>query len=127
MRYALAAMAMLCGWSAAGNAGSIEEALKKLDPEERAHQACAIKGMDTLRRDKRLPGADRVKSSIATPALFDGKVVTAKGGAVREKGRWYGLEYTCTVTSDQMKATSFIYVIGKEIPEAKWEQYGLWR
>ena len=127
MRYALAVMAMLCCWPTAGRAGAIEDALRKLAPEERANQACAIKGMDTLRRDRRLPGADRVKSSIADPAHFDGKVITAKGGAVREKGKWYALQYTCTVTSDQMKATSFTYVVGKEIPEAKWEQYGLWK
>jgi hypothetical protein len=31
------------------------------------------------------------------------------------------------VTSDQMKATSFTYELGAEIPEAKWEDLGLWQ
>jgi uncharacterized protein DUF930 len=105
----------------------MEDALKKLDPVERAHQACAIKGVDTLRREKRLPGADRMKTGVAGAAVFDGSVVTAKGGAVRAKGRWYALKFTCTVTSDRMKAVSFSYELGQEIPEAKWEAYGLWR
>ncbi len=36
----------------------------KLDPEERAHLVCVIKGIDTIRRDGKLPKADRLKSSI---------------------------------------------------------------
>jgi hypothetical protein len=105
----------------------MEDALKKLDPVERAHQACAIKGIDTLRREKRLPGADRLKTGITGAAAFDGSVVTAKGGAVHAKGRWYALKFTCSVTSDRLKAVSFTYELGAEIPEAKWEAYGLWR
>ena len=120
----LAAFCCLCG---AAQAGTMEDALKKLDPEERAHQACAIKGVDTLRRDKRLPGADRLKTGITGAAVFDGSVVTAKGGAVRATGRWYSLKFTCSVTADRMKAVSFTYELGQEIPEAKWDSYGLWR
>ena len=117
----------LCCLPVAGQAGSLEDSLKKLGPEERAHQACVIKGVDTVRRDKRLPGVDRMKTGVAGAAAFDGAVVTAKGGAVRAKGRWYALTFVCKVTSDQMKATSFTYELGREIPEAKWEDYGLWR
>ena len=127
MRRRLLAAAALSCLPIACQAGSMEDALKKLDPVERAHQACAIKGVDTLRREKRLPGADRMKTGVAGAAVFDGSVVTAKGGAVRAKGRWYALKFTCTVTSDRMKAVSFSYELGQEIPEAKWEAYGLWR
>src|SRR6266850_2847828 len=127
MRCKLLAVAALCCLPVAGQAGSMEDALKKLDPVERAHQACVIKGVDTLRREKRLPGADRMKTGVAGAAIFDGSVVTAKGGAVRAKGRWYSLKFTCSVTSDRMKAVSFTYELGQEIPEAKWEAYGLWR
>jgi hypothetical protein len=45
-------------------AGSLEEALRKLEPEERAHQACIIKGLNTVHRDTRLRNADRMKTSI---------------------------------------------------------------
>jgi Domain of Unknown Function (DUF930) len=127
MRRKLVAVAALCCLPVAGQAGTMEDALKKLDPVERAHQACAIKGVDTLRREKRLPGADRLKGGVAGPAAFDGSVVTAKSGAVRAKGRWYALKFTCAVTADRMKAVSFTYELGQEIPETKWDAYGLWR
>ena len=105
----------------------MEDALRKLDPVERAHQACAIKGVDTLRRDKRLPGADRLKTGISGAAAFDGTVVTGKSGAVHAKGRWYAITFSCAVTADRMKATAFTYELGQAIPEAKWDAYGLWR
>ena len=127
MRRKLLPLSVLCCLPVGALAGTIEDAMKKLDPVERAHQACAIKGVDTLRRDKRLPGADRVKTGVLGAAVFDGAVVTAKGGAVRAKGRWYALKFTCTVTSDRMKAVSFTYELGQEIPETKWDDYGLWR
>ena len=98
-------MAALCCLPIAGQAGPMEnKAMQKLDPEERAHQACSIKGVETLRRDKRLPGADRIKTRVTGAAALDGSVVTGKGGAVRAKGRWYALKFTCTVTADRMKA-----------------------
>jgi hypothetical protein len=108
-------------------AGTLEQSLAKLDPEERAHQACIILGIDQLRRDKQLPQADRMKTGIFGPAAFDGTVVKASGGAVRANHRWYSLNFTCIVSKDQMKATSFAYKLGSEIPEVQWEDLGLWR
>jgi hypothetical protein len=116
---------LLCAFSA--QAGDIEQQLGKLDPEERAHQVCVIKGVDTIRRDGKLPKADRLKTSITKRAAFTGTQVAAKGGAVRAKSHWYALTFKCDVTPDQMKALSFTYEIGAEIPEAKWEDLGLWR
>jgi len=113
--------------SATAGARSLDDSLRRLDPEFRAHQACIVLGLDKMRRDKRVAGADRIKTSILSPAQFEGTKVTTEGGAVRAKSHWYALKFTCTVTSDQMKATSFVYEVGKEIPEARWESLGLWR
>ena len=107
-------------------AGSIKDQLAKLDPEERAHQACVIKGIDTIKHDRKLPGADSMKTGIFGRAVFAGDVVTAKGGAVRARNHWYKLKFDCTVTPDQMKATAFNYEIGAEVPPDKWEDLGLW-
>lgn len=108
-------------------AGSMDQSLLKLAPEERAHQACIIKGLDDITRVHRLPKVDRLKTSIFSPATFDGSVVTAKGGAVRSNGHWFVLKFTCAVTKDQMKATSFVFDLGGEIPENKWGDLGLWK
>ena len=112
--------------SAAADPAAIDRALLKLGPEERAHQACVIKGIETVRKDKRLRQADRMKTGIIGPAKFAGNVVTASGGAVRMQHKWYVLKFTCAVTEDQMKATSFTFELGNEIPKEKWEDYGLW-
>lgn len=108
------------------SAGSIKDQMAKLDPEERAHQACAIKGLEAIRKDKKLPGADRLKTGIFGRAVYTGNEVTAKGGAVKAKNHWYKLKFSCTVTPDQMKATIFTYELGSEIPQAQWEDLGLW-
>ena len=107
-------------------AGSIKDQLAKLDPEERAHQACVIKGLEAIKHDKKLPGADRMKTSIFGRAAFANNAVTAKGGAVKAHDHWYKLKFDCTVTPDQMKATAFTYEIGDEIPRGQWEDLGLW-
>ena len=82
---------------------------------------------NAVRKGSRLRGVDRVRTSILKPAAFKDNVVIAKGGAVRAKNNWYMLNFTCAVSSDQMKATSFVFQLGDEIPEAKWEDYGLWK
>jgi Domain of Unknown Function (DUF930) len=123
---ALAAAAGCALVSMRATAGSIKDQLAKLDPEERAHQACVIKGIDTIKHDRKLPGAEGMKTSIFGRASFTGEVVTAKGGAVRAHNRWYKLAFNCTVTADQMKATAFTYEIGAEVPQDKWEDLGLW-
>lgn len=109
------------------NATSFEDTMKKLDPEERAHQACILKGIAAVRADKKLPGADRMKTSIFGRAEYTGTQVKAKGGAVRAKDHWYALSFDCMVTADQMKATAFKYELGKEIPKEQWEDLGLWQ
>jgi hypothetical protein len=108
------------------DAGPIDQALMKLGPEERARQVCIIKGIETVRKDKRLRQADRMKTSILQPAQFTGTVVTATGGAVRMQHHWYVLKFTCEVTDDLMKAKTFTFELGDEIPKDKWEDYGLW-
>lgn len=127
MKCSFAAIAVLLCVPAAAGANSVERALRALDPEERANQVCAIKGVETLRKDKILPKVDRIKTGTSGRAAYDGLTVTSKTGAVRSVHDWYLISFSCGVTADQMKATSFTYQIGAKIPEDTWEQYGLWR
>jgi hypothetical protein len=115
------------GTCEAARAGSLEKSLMKLDPEERAHQVCVVKGLDTVRRDKRLSQSDRLMPDTFKRAAFDGNVVSAKGAAVRSNKHWYQLKFDCTVSSDQLKAIAFTYELGKEIPPDTWEEVGLWK
>lgn len=106
---------------------SMDRVLKELEPEERAHQVCNLRGLDAVRKGSHLKGVDRVTTTLQKPAIFKDNVVIAKGGAVRAKNHWYFLDFTCAVSADQMKATSFDYKLGGEIPENKWEDFGLWK
>ena len=110
----IATLAPLLLWPLAAQAGSINDQLMKLDPEERAHQVCVIKGIDTIRREGKLPKADRLKTSITGRAAYTGTQVATKGGAVRARSHWYGLQFKCDVTADQMKALTFTYEIGRD-------------
>lgn len=110
----------------AANAGSMDRILEKLAPEERAHQACVILGMKKIRKDRKLRHADRLQTSVLSPATFTGTRVAGDGAAVRADHHWYRVEFDCTVTKNQMKATAFTYKIGKEIPRDEWDDIGLW-
>ena len=107
-------------------AASMNDVMMKLEPEERAHQACILRGIDTINRSKKLKGVDRLKTSILSRATFDGTTVVAKGGAVRADHQWYALKFTCAVGKDQLKATSFDYETGAPIPKTRYEDLGLW-
>lgn len=113
--------------SAAFADAHMDRVLKELEPEERAHQACTIRGLDAIRKGSHLKRIDRVKTSTQTRAVFKDNVVTATSGAVRANNHWYALKYKCAVTDDQMKAKSFEFQLGGEIPESKYEEYGLWK
>jgi hypothetical protein len=125
-----AVLALVCSGAAvlapSAMAASLDKALAKLSPDERAHQACVIKGMSKIHSDKKLPGADSIEPGAFGAAVIKGTTVTAKGGAIRAKHKWYELSFECTTTPDFMKALTFTYKIGAEIPKAKWEQIGLW-
>lgn len=109
------------------SAASLEDSLAKLTPEFRSHQACILRGLPTVRKEATLRRADRMKTSIFRPAVLDGTRLTASGGAVRSAGHWYALSFTCDLSSDWMKATSFTFRLGAEIPHTDWERLGLWR
>ncbi len=107
-------------------AGKLENSFDKLDPEEIARQACIVAGVDKIKRDKALPRVDRMKTGILSPPVLEGETLTGKGGAVRAKDKWYAVTFTCALTKDHKKATSFAYTIGEEIPQENWEDLGLW-
>jgi hypothetical protein len=112
---------------AAWAADPMQRMLAKLSPQERSHQACILRGLDTVRRDARLRKADRMKTSIFSPAVLDGTHLTAKGGAVRDGSRWFAISFSCQLTADLMKATSFSFTLGNEVPKDSWDRLGPWQ
>jgi hypothetical protein len=60
-------------------------------------------------------------------AQFADGTVKAPGAAVRTGQHWYALSFECAVTDDQLKAKSFSFKLGDEIPPDTWDDVGLWR
>jgi hypothetical protein len=112
-------------------AATFEQQLMKLDFEERADQVCVKLGVDTIRKGGKLPGADRLMTSVSGRAVVRGNVVSAAHAAVRinvnAKSHWYRLKFDCEVSDDHVKALSFKYELGPEIPAEEWPDLGLWQ
>jgi hypothetical protein len=123
-RLVLAGVGLLIAQQALASS-ALERALVKLAPEERANQACVIKGLPIVKKDPRLRKADRITTSNFGPPVLDGTHLIAKGGAVRTGDHWYALSFTCELSPDLMKAQSFTFSMGKEIPKDAWEDLGL--
>ncbi len=126
LRLAGIGFTMLVGWNSSATAG-FEASLAKLDPETRLEQVCDLAAMKRIAGDKNPYHPDRAKSDVSVRPQHKKDTLIVKGGAFRSGGRWYQLAFSCTGSPDHMKVLSFSYEIGKEIPEAKWPQYGLWR
>lgn len=111
---------------ALAHSATLDQSLAKLDPEERSRQACASKGLDIMRKDARLRKADRINAATTKPAVLKGTTLTAPDAAVRAGKKWYTMTYACQLTPDFMKATTFTFILGPEIPKTDWEKLGLW-
>jgi hypothetical protein len=107
-------------------AATVDQALAKLAPEERSREACAIRAMSDLRKNPMLRKVDHIVASTGRQAVLNGTTLTAVEAAARSGGRWYALSFTCQLTTDYMKAVSFTYKLGREIPKAEWERLNLW-
>ncbi|WP_201274150.1 DUF930 domain-containing protein [Microvirga brassicacearum] len=105
----------------------MEKSLDRLEPVTRMMEICGIKAGEELRRERAYKAVNRVVVDAIEAPEIDNNVVAGTGGAFRHKGHWYQLQFECTLTEDQRSAVSVDFVVGDEIPEAQWEDYGLWK
>ena len=103
-----------------------EHSLSKLGPEERLKQICDFAAMEHIRKEQPDYKPDRAVADAIIPAVIAKNTVVAAGGALRSNKKWYALSYNCTTSPDDMKAVAFSYKLGAEIPQEKWDGYGLW-
>lgn len=107
------------------NTKRIESALRSLDPETRLHQVCDMAAMQHIAKDKTYK-PDRAVVDAVSEATISGDSMKGDGGAFRSRGKWYQFSFSCLTTSDRMSVQTFTHKIGPEIPESKYETYGLW-
>lgn len=101
--------------------------LMRLDPGQRFQQICDVAAMKTIARDSRALRPDRAMLDATSPVKEKADTLRGNGGAVRSKGKWLQLSFTCVATPDRLSVLRFTYKLGVEIPGAQWERYGLWR
>jgi hypothetical protein len=103
----------------------VRQTLTTLTPGERAIQLCNIEGLEQIRRTT----SDRTADTLVGYAMADlatsGLTVKASGGAYRNRRKWYGISFSCTVAPDYQGVTAFTYALGKPIPEDQWEAHNL--
>jgi hypothetical protein len=104
----------------------LQRSLEKLEPGTRMMEVCDMEAARRISQQKGYSGVDRVVSDARETAVTSGEQVTASGAAFRRGGRWYGLKYTCTLAPGHTATKALKFTIGREIPHANWEEYGLW-
>ncbi|GGF53759.1 hypothetical protein GCM10007301_11520 [Azorhizobium oxalatiphilum] len=106
-------------------ARSNEEALLRLAPSARMEQRCNAKAMGTIGRERKGMRPDElVAYAFADTKLKDG-LILAPGAAVRSRGKWYRLSYSCQTADNGTQVTTFTYTLGSEVPRDQWSQHYL--
>lgn len=111
--------------SAHAERSRFERSLQHLDPMTRLEQVCALETMARVNRDANPYHPDRAVIYALSKPRLDGDTVKGTGGAFRSGGKWYQYSFTCRTTPDHMAVSAFSYKIGQEIPQSRWESYGL--
>jgi hypothetical protein len=106
--------------------GRFERSLKMLAPAERLEQLCDYTAMTRIREQNKDYRPDRAVANAMAEPVATGDTLEVAGGAFRSRKKWYGLSYRCTATPDHMTVVAFRFIVGEEIPEAKWASFGLW-
>jgi hypothetical protein len=104
---------------------SVQDQLLELEPESRAIERCNGRAEGLVVREKRLKGPDSVVASAFDEASYHDNAVIARGAAIRARGVWYHLSYTCHTTPDGLDILQFSYELGEPVPRSEWDTHSL--
>lgn len=104
---------------------SARKALPQLAPQERVIQLCNIEALAQLRRQRSGFQPDTVIPYAMKDANVTGRMLEAKGAAIRSKRRWYELAFNCEVAPDLKTVVAFEFLLGAEIPQEQWAEHNL--
>jgi hypothetical protein len=127
MRCAVATITLLSVVPCLAADGRSEAALRRLDPDARFEQVCALEAMRKIAHDETAFHPERALVNALSPVSVQGDEMRGSGGAFRSGRQWYNFSFACRASTDRLKVLSLQYRVGPSIPEVKWESYGLWR
>jgi hypothetical protein len=104
-----------------------EHFLEKLEDSTRLEQVCSLEAMLRMKRDKTSYRPDRAIIHAISEPKRNGDTLQGDGAAFRSRRKWYQFSFVCKAEPGHMKVTEFTYKLGDEIPEDKWEEFGLYQ
>lgn len=103
----------------------IDRELMKLAPETRIEQRCDGRANGVVSREHRDMHPDKVVAYAFGHLSVKGTQVHAPGAAIRSRGTWYRLSYSCRTSPDGLNVESFEYTLGDAVPREDWASHNL--
>jgi hypothetical protein len=100
------------------------DAIEKLPREKRLAQTCNIEAVGQIGNAGRNFSPDAVIADAFAKPAIDGTRFTVGGGAFRSQKKWYAIGYTCTLSEDLSKVTSFSFRLGGDVTTTLTQRVG---
>ncbi|MGQ3674545.1 DUF930 domain-containing protein [Xanthobacter sp. TB0139] len=110
----------LCG-TAALAAPRPDPMILRLSPSERVEQRCNAEAMGEISRKHRNMRPDSLVAYAFSDPKMSEASINAPGAAVRSRGRWYHLSYSCETSADGTAVRHFAYHLGNPIEDTELE------
>lgn len=91
----------------------------------RLEQRCNQKAMSTIQQENKGMRPDELVAYAFGDTRLKDDTIHAPGAAVRSRGHWYHLSYTCTTTDDGLDVRKLDYKLGSEVPKSDWSAHYL--
>lgn len=124
----LAALALPSALLLAGPASGAsrrDEMMLHVDMATRIEQRCNARAMGTVGREQAGMRPEEVVAYAFSDPKLGPENISAPGAAIRSRGHWYHLSYTCRTSADGMDVEDFRYELGAEVPREEWEAHSL--
>jgi hypothetical protein len=100
--------------------------LMELTPEARAEERCDARANGIVGREHKGFAPDKTVAYAFSDVSVKGTTVVARGAAIRSRGAWYRLSYSCRTTADGLGIEAFDYTLGAKIPKSDWDAHQLY-
>ena len=121
-----AAIVATCASPSFGYEHRLRKQFEQLDPATRIEQVCDTEILEKVNDADPKLRADRVVAyTFKNPTIVQDRL-TANGAAIRSRGKWFHLKYSCQTGPRHLDVHDLSYEIGEEIPSELWTRYYLY-
>lgn len=102
-----------------------DKSILLLAPNARVEQRCNARAMGVIGREHHDLRPDELVAYAFADTIIKGETIRAPGAAVRSRGKWYRLSYTCATKDDGVDIDTFQYKLGAVVPREDWDAHYL--